>query len=513
MVALLLAIIAILLALNLDLQETSTRAIFPGQNLVYEGNSIYGNLVVTEFDRQYNFYENSLPLFSTGNEFSNEEKVHYAMLQKPGAKRVLLISGGVAGTTREVLKYPVSRLDYVELDPKLIEFGRQFTDNLNDDRINVINTDARYYVKTTGNRYDVIIIDLPDPASIQINRFYTVEFFRELRGILAPGGVVSASLSSAENYMSPEVRELNSGLYHTLRHEFNNVIVIPGYVNFFIASDSELDYDYAGRVKQTGIETSYLEYYLPGKLTPGRIERAAALADEEAEINTDFKPASYRHSQKLWLSLFGIGPELVAVAVLLLLVLAFSATRFRPVSLAILIAAITGIGIEFILIASFQILYGYLYYKIGILITAFMAGIVIGAGWINRRLDKVSQRRMSKFIFLIAIYSLLLPEILLLLQGWQESSLLFISVEILFPLLTIIIGILVGIEFPLAVKLYIKERGATKTAGLLYALDLVGACIGTYLVSILLIPILGIIPVCLILFAVNILIGIYLWVR
>jgi len=509
--AFLLAVIAISSALTVDLQGISTRALFPNQNLVYDGNSIYGNLIVTEFDRQYNFYENSIPLFSTGNEFSNEY-VHYAMLQYPGARRVLLISGGVAGTTKEVLKYPVERVDYVELDPKLIELGRRFTSNLDDERVSVINADGRFYVKTTKEMYDVVIIDLPEPESIQINRFYTVEFFRELKGILSPAGVVSISLSSAENYLSPELREFNAGIYHTLKQEFGNVIVIPGDTNFFIASDSRLDYDYLERLNQSGIESA-LRYYLPGKLTPERIEKAVSLSGEGADINSDFKPSSYRHYQKLWLSLFGTGPELIAGVALLLLLLTLFATRFKPVPLAILMASITGMGLEFILIASFQILYGSLYYRIGVIITAFMAGLVLGAGWINSRLDKADQRRMSKVVFLIGIYSLLLPGVLLLLQGIRESSLLFLSVEILFPLLTAMIGILAGIEFPLAVKIYMGGRGATRTAGLLYALDLVGACIGTWLVSILLIPVFGIIHVCFILSAANILVGIYLWVR
>ena len=42
-------------------------------------------------------------------------------------------------------------------------------------------------------KYDVVIIDLPDPSTAQINRFYTIEFFNELKKILNKGWVVSIS--------------------------------------------------------------------------------------------------------------------------------------------------------------------------------------------------------------------------------------------------------------------------------------------------------------------------------
>ena len=53
-----------------------------------------------------NYFENGVVLFSDGNVVQREEDVHYALLQKPMAKKVLLMGGGVTGTLSEILKYP-----------------------------------------------------------------------------------------------------------------------------------------------------------------------------------------------------------------------------------------------------------------------------------------------------------------------------------------------------------------------------------------------------------------------
>ena len=45
------------------------------------------------------------------------------MAQRPDARRVLLVSGGASGTALEVLKYPVDAVDYVELDPLILDCG------------------------------------------------------------------------------------------------------------------------------------------------------------------------------------------------------------------------------------------------------------------------------------------------------------------------------------------------------------------------------------------------------
>ena len=199
-----LALAVIAAALLLDLDALSTALQYRPQHIVARANSPYGKLLVTESDGQFDFIENGLPLTSTRDDQHVEETVHYAMAQRPDARTVLLVGGGISGTARELLKYKVKRVDYVELDPLILEFARKFLpQSLAGDRINVINADGRLFVRQTAEKYDVVIVDVPDPSTAQLNRFFTVEFLAGVKRALSSNGVVSFSLGHYENYVSP----------------------------------------------------------------------------------------------------------------------------------------------------------------------------------------------------------------------------------------------------------------------------------------------------------------------
>ena len=200
---------------NADALSTSLQ--FPGQNVLFRGNSPYGRLVVTESGGETNFIENGIAVVSTPNIEQVEEAAHYAMAQRPDARRVLLVSGGVAGVAKEILKYNVAGVDCVELDPLVIETGRRFLpEHFADSRIRVIATDARQFVRQTTNHYDVVILALPDPSTAQLNRFFTVEFFSGVKRVLADGGVLSFALGRYENYVSPELAQLLASAHRSL---------------------------------------------------------------------------------------------------------------------------------------------------------------------------------------------------------------------------------------------------------------------------------------------------------
>lgn len=516
---LILALLLLFLLLSqFDLQLISTKIQFPQQEIVYQGNSVYGNLVITKINNQLNFYENAFPLFSTQNNFSNEEKVHYAMLQHNSPRKVLLISGGLSGTLNELLKYPsVEKIDYVELDPMIIKLGKNFLpENFKSKKIFIHNLDGRLWVKKAKEKYDVVIIDLPDPDSVQINRFYTLEFFKAVKKILNPGGVVSLSLSGGKNYLSEEERDLNSGVYKTLHEVFQHVIIIPGNVNYFVSSDEKLNYEYEKKLRERGIKTKFIQYYLPGKVTEDRINYIFSVVEgkeNKAKINEDFKPISHYYYLKYWLSLFGLNFKFIFVIIFVILGLLFYLTKFKPVPLTIFVAGFSGMSLEFILLLGFQILYGYVYEKIGVIITAFMLGIFLGSYITTKKIKSekfLTSRTISKFEFLIALYSLILPLIFL---GISKigGSLTFLSVEILFPILGIIIGAGIGAIFPLALKIYSRKE-VIESVSLLYSTDLIGACLGAYTISVILIPLLGIVNSCIFLFSLNIVTAIYLLV-
>ena len=502
---------AVALVATSDLDALSTKAQYAGQQVVYRGNSPYGDLVVTETAGQYNFIESGVPLFSTNDIEKNEEAVHYALAQRPKAERVLLISGGVAGTAREILKYPVKELDYVELDPLVVQVGRRFLPNsLDDPRIKVINTDGRLFVKRTAERFDVIITDLPDPATTQINRLYTREFFVEAKRRLAPGGVLSLGLGHYENFMSRELAGLVAVTHRTLREVFGNVLVIPGGRIFFLASDGPLDADVAARIEQAGVQTQFVRRsYLSSIMTPDRLADIQRGIAEPALANTDFSPVLYYYHLRYWISqfkfCFGLLEGLLAAALALYLF------RIRAVPFAIFTTGFAAAALEVVILLAFQILYGSLYHQVGLIVTVFMAGLAIGSWSMNRRLERRKTGDLIRLQLALAGFAALLPLALWGLTQVGGAAAVLLAAQAAIVLLTLLLAVMVGMAFPLASQ--VAFEGAAATAARLYTADFVGACVGALLVSTLLIPLLGVAAVCWLTAALALAGGAAVWVK
>lgn len=202
------------------------------------------------------------------------------------------------------MKHPVEEVHYVELDPLVIEAAQRYLPPqdravFNDPRVSVFHLDGRLYVKRSKGTFDVIIVDLPEPYTGQLNRFYTQEFFQEAKNILKEGGIFSLSLPSAENYLSPELARRNASVYHTLRSVLPSVMVLPGDTNFFLASFSPLTDDYRlliQRLRERGIENRWVnEPYIEYIFTTDRFRLIQRDLNEEKRVrlNRDMSPISY----------------------------------------------------------------------------------------------------------------------------------------------------------------------------------------------------------------------------
>jgi spermidine synthase len=494
---------------SVDLASVSRRLEYPGQQVVFDGDSPYGNLVVMETAGQLNFIENGVPLFSTHNVEQVEETVHYAMAQRPGARRVLLISGGVSGTAREVLKYPVEAVDYVELDPLVLDVARRrLPESLADPRIHVIEGDGRLFVRQTERRYDVVIADVPDPSTSQINRFYTREFFAEVHQILAPGGVLSFSLGVYENHVSKELARLLGAADRTLRAVNANVLMLPGGRVFFLASDGELTADVAPRIAAAGVKTRLVgQDYLKGMFTADRMADLRRSLSADGPLNEDFSPILYYYHLRYWMSQFEVRFgvfEGVLAALLIIYVV-----RLRPVPLAVFCGGFAASALEVVLLLAFQVLFGSLYYQVGLIVTMFMLGLVIGAMLMGRQLAGWGRRQLVWLAVAVALFAACLPVALHGL-GRTEGTMLAAG-RIAIPVLGLLLAVLVGMEFPLAAR--VDYQSAAATSARLYTADYIGAALGALLVSTLLIPVLGVSMVCFLTAGLNLLAGGIMLVR
>jgi len=401
-----LAGIAVLLALPFGiprLEAVSLERFWRGFHLVADRNSVYGNLAVVRTDGVSSLYENGLDLFNVPDPAAAEEAVHYALLEHPWPRSLLLIGGGVNGSLAEALKHAsLERIDYVELDPAILDLFPI----RNDPRVHVHVTDGRLFLKTTASTFDVIIVNLPDPQTAQLNRFYTLEFFREAARKLTGSGVLALRLTAAEDYISPELAAFLRSIYKTLRAVFPEVTAIPGEnVLFFgarrkgvLAAGSE---ELLARLRARRLKTSYVrEYYIPFRMMPDRMADLDRQIEPRPEtpVNRDFAPVAYYFDVALWSSRFNHGYRdlfgamagvdfrwLAAGLGALLLVLA--AKKRRPRTAAACCTAAMGftlIGLEMLLLLAFQAIYGYVYQQLAVIIAAFMAGMALGS-WLALR--------------------------------------------------------------------------------------------------------------------------------
>ncbi|MBM3199680.1 hypothetical protein FJZ53_01995 [Candidatus Woesearchaeota archaeon] len=501
-----LACITVFFSINPD--RLSTSALYPGQEVVEQVNSKYGRLTVTRSMDQLNFFENGMMLFSTDSVINDEETVHYAMSQYERPKKVLLISGGASGITKEVLKYDIGTIDYVELDPKIVELGRKYTTNLDSVRIRAINSDGRRFVKQTEEQYDVVLISLPDPSTAQINRFYTLEFFQELKGRMSPNGVVSLRISSSENYLSEEAKRFNSVVYNTLREVFKNVLIIPGDDNFYISSDKMLSYDIANLLKAKNIETEYVNQdFIKGKITKDRIDYAKGFIDVKEGVNKDFSPVAYYYHLLFWKEKFKT--NILPAVLILAIIVAVFVLKSKPLTVSISVVGFSVMSLELIIMLGFQIIYGYVYSMLSLIITLFMIGLAAGAYYSNNKLKDKSFETFVKNQLFIAGYATALPFILISMSYLKDEALVFLSSTILIPLLVIVLGFMAGFAFPLASKLSFDT--VEKTSAKVYAADLIGSCLGAIIISVVLIPLLGITQVCMIIACLNIAASWMMW--
>ncbi len=175
------------------------------ENVVYATSTPYQRIALTRNGDDLRLYLNGNLQFSSRDEYRyHEALVHPAMGRVAHPAHVLILGGGDGLAAREVLRHPdVKHVTLVDLDPemtRLFSTSAMLTQinkgSLTDPRMTVINADGFRWLREAKARYDVIIVDFPDPVDFSVGKLYTDAFYRELARVLAPGGVVAVQSTS-----------------------------------------------------------------------------------------------------------------------------------------------------------------------------------------------------------------------------------------------------------------------------------------------------------------------------
>ena len=146
------------------------------------------------------------------------------MRRQPDAKRVLVLGlGGGAVSKRYWHDYPGMRVDSVEIDPVVVDVSRTYFGLPEDERLRVFVADARRYVQTTKETYDIVIIDCYYNEALPFH-LTTEEFLKEVKTRLAPDGVVAYNVIGA---VEGDKSRLFRSMYRTAGGVWDHVWVFP----------------------------------------------------------------------------------------------------------------------------------------------------------------------------------------------------------------------------------------------------------------------------------------------
>jgi spermidine synthase len=232
-------------------------------------------------------------------------------------------------------------------------------------------------------------------------------------------------------------------------------------------------------------------------------------------VNRDFAPVAYSFDVVLWSAQFGsvysdwfrtaehfpfrfVLGAVVIVALALAMLAAFVPGRARRAcSAAALCTAATGftlMALQIFLLLGFQSVYGYVYQQLSILIGLCMGGIALGS-WMGMR--RVSRERgvprgtvMVTQLLLAASGPVLLLVVGLLARA-SGATTSWIAAELVFPALAALAGMLGGYQFVIAAQIFLADGDGRSRLGVLYAIDLLGGCVGALVLSGYLIPVFG----------------------
>ncbi|GMK39961.1 hypothetical protein PCCS19_30160 [Paenibacillus sp. CCS19] len=207
--------------------------------VIMRKRSPFQRIAVAESEGIYYVYADGSEMMSTDlaeNQYA-EAIVHVPMAAAANRESVLIIGSGAGITAREALRYAeVETITAVDVDPIIVQLGREFeplvnftNGSLHHPRVKTVLADGREYLENCNDRWDVVIIDLPDPSSKapDLTKLFSVEFYRLLKTRLNPGGAVAIACSVVSvmpEYLAAVQATLKTAGFHVIPYHWDYIV-------------------------------------------------------------------------------------------------------------------------------------------------------------------------------------------------------------------------------------------------------------------------------------------------
>ncbi|MGL1863205.1 MAG: polyamine aminopropyltransferase [Pseudodesulfovibrio sp.] len=178
--------------------------------VIYSEQTQYQKIIMTQWKEYHWLFINGQEQFSSFDEEKyHEPLVHPAMKLAAEHTNVLILGGGDGLALREILRHEgVKKVTMVDLDPAMTTLAKTHPilkrlnqGSMMDPRLKLEHMDAGKFLRECDDFFSVIIIDLPDPDTVDLMHLYSLDFYRLVAKRLRAGGVVVTQATSP--YFSP----------------------------------------------------------------------------------------------------------------------------------------------------------------------------------------------------------------------------------------------------------------------------------------------------------------------
>lgn len=440
------------------------------------------------------------------------------LAEHPKARNVLVFGENALGICARLKTLSqIDRVTWMHPDPQYPErIAMVLTNRVMNPKLmpDIEALDIRDFARKTEQRFDLVILNLPDVTTLALNRYCTIGFFQILEGLLAENGVVSVRISGGENYLGGELALLGASMTHTLGEVFRKTALKPGDETWFFASNGDGLSESASALGErfASVESArslYPPEAVPNLFPPNRIQtqrqayaKTLEATRRERLLNTDRSPVVLFYELLLALKQAGwrlpakmypfvdhivLWAALTPPALLVLLRFLYY-LRSRRASgsagaydgqLLVFSTGVAGMGFSVVLMFLYQGQFGSLFGEIGLVSALFMLGSFLGGAASTR---VAGGGRALLGLLLVAHGSLLLavahapvtPSRTIWMAAFLAS------------------GVLTGAYFPIGARRLADAQYSVSVSGArLEMLDHVGGALGALLVSLVLLPILG----------------------
>lgn len=518
-------VLLVLLAAGSWLERVTTGWAWQGRRPAVVRESPYARLSVLAGGGQRDFYAGGLWLFSLPDPERAQRTGLLPLLAHPRPRRVLFIGGGANGAAAAAAaRGDLELVQAVELDPLLVALAQPAAPG---GRLEILPGDGRQEL-TRRRGYDLVVVDLPPPVTVQLNRYYSAEGMAAMARALNPGGVLVLALPGMENLVGPmQARRLAAVLAAAPAKLGQPVFFFGPRLRLLFTKGRAGERRAAvwlRRLRARGWDR--LVGVRPDMLTTGLDPRRAAMLRVmlgrlgPQPANRDLRPSALLWDPALWGGRLGglsaaagwlagvrlghLAWPLAALALVVLLLTGRGRCPGLAPRLGLVATGLTSMALSVLVIMAYQVLFGALYLGLALLMAGFMAGLATASLVVSRRLSAVTRpwRALTLTSALMVIACQGTWGLLLLLHQAQASS----AWAWLWVLAAAVDGGITGAFFCLAGRLGLAggRSPLARRGGGLYGLELAGGVAGA-LLPVVLAPTVGIDAALLLLALLNLL--------